>query len=74
MTQTDDKLKETVRAELERIGLDPNNVDEAQADMAYVRRTRKRDERFAGWIKIGIVSTGLTVLVSVLMYVVKGEW
>ena len=70
----DDKLRDEIREELERVGIDPENIEEMQADMAYVRRGRQYSERFTGWLRIGIAGAILAMFVQIGRYFLKGEW
>lgn len=66
--------EKAVEDALTKMGLNPENVHDAQADMIYLRRQRMASEQISTWTKRFIVTTFLTGLASALWLGIKSAF
>ena len=70
----EEEIKRIVRTELERAGMDPDEIDETQADFAFIRRERKLKERLAIGVRLAFITAGVALVLEVGRYALTGEW
>jgi hypothetical protein len=71
---TEAEIRKIVQAELERAGMDTEEVDETQADFAFIRRKRKLEERLAVGVRLAFITAAVALVLEVGRYALTGEW
>ena len=75
MPMTENDIREVVRHTVPEVlsayGVDVTEPHEAQADMAYLRRRRKFDEKFTLRARLTVVTVLISATISGIFYLVK---
>jgi len=66
-------VEEAINKTLATLGLNPNDVYETQADMAYLRNLRKGSEDVARKIKTSVISLLIPTALYLLWLALKNE-
>lgn len=69
----DDHLREVIRQELERCGLDPGAADQMRADMVSLRRNRVIAERLGMVGRVAVLATVLAFVFEAVRAMITGS-
>lgn len=70
----DERLREMIRQELERVGLDPDKAEDLRADMVFQRRSRLTAEKLALALRLAVLGAILGGVFEAVRFAITGKW